>query len=396
MHLLMDGIRQTSDEIEILLYVRHDEDASDERARFIEAILTAIWGGTYRVTLCHSEPRVANRDSLWQYYVKPVTNFLFLEDYAQLTGSAQIAALEQCLTRHPEYLFVLRLKCMPPILLTKEKLPPVFMDLDDIEHLTLLRNIRQPPRWPGKWLQYLWVLALMKGEKTSMKLAEKTFVCSEVDRSKLQKRFRLTNIEVIPNAIAAQKHVALTSAPSLLLLGQYNYLPNQIGAEFFLDEVWPIINASVPLAHLTIAGPNSQKIRHAEHPPAGVHFPGYVDDLDALYADTRVVVCPILSGGGTRVKIMEAAAYGKPVVTTTIGAEGIDLHNDKSILLRDEPNAFALACIALLQDQDLASRIGGCARQVISEKYERFKVISQLADHLRSTPTTRLDGQTGC
>lgn len=390
MQLLMDGIRQASHEIEILLYVRHDEDTSDSRARFIEASLAATWGGSYQVTLCQSEPRIANRDSLWQYYVKPVTNFLFLEDYAQLTGNGQIAALERCLTRQPEYVFVLRLKCMPPILLTKKKLPPVFMDLDDIEHLTLLRSIRQPPRWPGKWLQYLWVLALMKGEKASMKLTEKTFVCSEVDQGKLNRRFRLHNIEAIPNAIAVQKHVALTNAPSLLLLGQYNYLPNQIGAEFFLDKVWPIIKTAVPLAYLTVAGPNSQKIAHAEQPPAGVHFPGYVDGLDALYADTRVVVCPILSGGGTRVKIMEAAAYGKPVVTTSIGAEGIDLHNDKSILLRDDAEAFALACIALLEDKDLASRIGDCARRVITEKYERCAVINRLADYLRSTHTARL------
>jgi glycosyltransferase involved in cell wall biosynthesis len=86
----------------------------------------------------------------------------------------------------------------------------------------------------------------------------------------------------------------------------------------------------------------------------------------------------VLYGSGTRVKIVEAAAYGKPVVSTTIGAEGIELRDGEEILLRDDPGSFAEACIRLLTDHALAARVGQRARSAIEERYERRAVVESI------------------
>ena len=105
----------------------------------------------------------------------------------------------------------------------------------------------------------------------------------------------------------------------------------------------------------------------------GVRFAGFVEDLDGLYQQSRVVCAPILSGSGTRIKIIEAAAYCRPIVSTRIGAEGIELHNGDSIFLRDDPKSFAEACIRLLNDHELCKRLGTAARAIVIDKYDQTK-----------------------
>ncbi|MFZ0944529.1 MAG: glycosyltransferase [Syntrophobacteraceae bacterium] len=90
----------------------------------------------------------------------------------------------------------------------------------------------------------------------------------------------------------------------------------------------------------------------------------------------------VKSGGGTRIKILEAAAYGKPVVSTTIGAEGIDLRDGEEILLRDAPGSFAEACILLLKDRTLAVKIGRAARSVVARKYDRNNAVNRIRMYL--------------
>lgn len=383
--LLIEAIKKISTDIEILLYTHHQgQEISEAAERLIEEQLGSRWRGSFKVTLCQREaPTTCN--SLWHRYIKPATSFFCLPGYASFSGSSQVAAFNACLERQPDYIFVHRLTCMPPLLLVGKKLPPVFLDLDDIEHVALVRSVSQPPLWMGKRLEYLQLPALMLGEWRAIRLSRKTFVCSERDRNLLKRLFRVTNVESIPNAVPIPDAQSLASAHNLLFLGNYRYPPNKIGAEFFLDYIWSRIRAAVPDAQVTIAGLGSDCIRHYQQPPDGVLFPGFVDDLDVLYADARIVICPILSGGGTRVKIMEAAAYGKPIVSTTIGAEGIELKNETEILLRDSPERFAAGCIDLLCDYERSCRIGEGARLANQERYEFSNIVNQLAQNLKSS-----------
>ena len=114
----------------------------------------------------------------------------------------------------------------------------------------------------------------------------------------------------------------------------------------------------------------------------GVDYTGYVQDLDELYAGVREVVCPILTGGGTRFKIMEAAASGRPIISTHIGAEGIALQPDVEILLADSPVQLAQACLRLLEDHSLAAQIGLAAQVAIERLYSRQRIVASLRDTL--------------
>jgi glycosyltransferase involved in cell wall biosynthesis len=135
-----------------------------------------------------------------------------------------------------------------------------------------------------------------------------------------------------------------------------------------------LINRELPNATLIIAGDPPERIPSYGSGIRGVSFTGFVKDLNSLYGQSRVVCAPILSGGGTRVKILEAAAYGKPIVATCIGVEGIQMQDGKEIFLRDDPKSFAEACIHLLNDHALCDRVGMAARSAATRKYDQSKI----------------------
>jgi len=135
---------------------------------------------------------------------------------------------------------------------------------------------------------------------------------------------------------------------------------------------------------LTIAGKSGELIRGHDRPPAGVRFAGYVDDLAALYATTRVVCCPILSGGGTRIKIIEGALQQRPIVATTIGAEGLELKAaDGEIAIADDEAGFADAICRLFDDEAHAQQMGARARAGAVARYGEDRVLAALMAHLR-------------
>jgi glycosyltransferase involved in cell wall biosynthesis len=115
----------------------------------------------------------------------------------------------------------------------------------------------------------------------------------------------------------------------------------------------------------------------------GVEFTGFVDDLEGLYQRSRVVCAPILAGGGTRIKIIEAAAYGKAVVATRVGAEGLNMRDGVELLLRDDPGSFADACLQLLNDAVLCERLGRAAYATVVRCYDRANIVSLIQGYLK-------------
>jgi len=153
---------------------------------------------------------------------------------------------------------------------------------------------------------------------------------------------------------------------------------------FFWIRFGISLKKKVPQAHLIIAGSYPERIKHFSQNPTGVEFTGFVDDLKKIYKSSRIICCPILTGGGTRVKIIEAAAYEKPIVTTTIGLEGIKMSDGKEVLIRDDAESFANACVQLLKDRSLCIQLGKAARKVAEQEYNRKKVIGKIQDHILS------------
>jgi glycosyltransferase involved in cell wall biosynthesis len=137
--------------------------------------------------------------------------------------------------------------------------------------------------------------------------------------------------------------------------------------------------ARVPGARLVIAGSNPEQLRSCRRSnDPSVTLRGFVDDLAALHALTRVVCCPIFYGSGTRIKIIEAAAHGRAIVSTPPGAEGLEFENGTEIVLRDGVASLAEECIRLLQDPVAAERLGAAARQRARAVYERSAAVDRL------------------
>jgi glycosyltransferase involved in cell wall biosynthesis len=177
------------------------------------------------------------------------------------------------------------------------------------------------------------------------------------------------SIHVLPNGVDAGEYCVASAASSdtIIFTGALRYAPNYDAMRWFIDHVWPRVRRARPAARLLITGD------HGGLPlPAGdsVERTGFVDDLRPLLAGATAAVAPIFSGGGTRVKILEAMAAGIPVVATTKGAEGIDAIAGEQLLIADDAAAFAAHVVALLADDDLRKRMAHSARLLIEERYD--------------------------
>lgn len=153
-------------------------------------------------------------------------------------------------------------------------------------------------------------------------------------------------------------------------LGGLHWPPNAQGILWFAQHVFPQIRAAVPEAVLTVIG---------KHPPMGltgeaIEVTGYVSDLTSLLAETGAFIVPLHAGGGMRVKILDAWNWGLPIVSTTIGAEGIVVEPEENILIADEADTFAQATIRLLTEPLLADRLVQNGRQTVLEKYSWQKI----------------------
>lgn len=382
LRLFLDAIKEIA-EVECLFYVPPNMDIKSDLITEIESNFEEFWQTNITLTLCHRSKQ-RYRKLGQQNFFPGAFNFFKQEAYVGVSGQKQVQALEHRLAYKPDIIFAHRLQAMCPLLLTKEKLPPIFFDLDDIEHISLSRQFKQPALYQKKAIgNYFYLPQLKRGELRAIRTAYKTFVCSEHDRAYLTDKFGLSRVEVVPNSIQLPTDQSSTVEPTLLFIGSYTYQPNVSAAEFLLGQIWPHIQQSVPKAKLLIAGAFPEKIQGYQSCPLGVEFTGFVESLDELYQRARVVCCPILSGGGTRVKLIEAAAYRKAIVSTHIGAEGLDFLDGKSIILRDDPQSFADACINLLQNQEQCDLLGKAAYEVIAINYDRKRVIRQIQHHLQ-------------
>src|SRR5262249_4950380 len=168
--------------------------------------------------------------------------------------------------------------------------------------------------------------------------------------------------------------------PVVLFVGAFDFSPNAHAAGHLVGRIWPAVRRRVPDARLFVVGrcpdyiPGYAEARRDET----IAFTGFVDDIRAYYPRTRVVCCPIRVGAGTRVKLIEAAGVARPVVTTPLGAEGLDFADGDEIVLRRDDDAIAAACCDLLVDGGRAARIGEAAWRKARAVYDRKAVVRLL------------------
>jgi glycosyltransferase involved in cell wall biosynthesis len=209
-------------------------------------------------------------------------------------------------------------------------------------------------------------------------------VVSEEDRYWLEAAagatFRSVLVPIAVDTDALPYKPRRTEARSILSVATMFYPPNAEGVGWFAREVYPLIRRRMPEVTFTIAGSRPpSSIRRLGTPGSGIMVTGYVQDLDPLVDACGVLVVPIHAGSGMRVKILEAFARGIPVVSTTIGAEGIDARHGEHLLIADTPSDFADAVERLLQDPEQAGRLAHAARTLVEERYDWRSALTPLA-----------------
>ena len=160
-----------------------------------------------------------------------------------------------------------------------------------------------------------------------------------------------------------------SQAISLFHIGAMDWMPNQEGIAWLLDDIWPVVHREVPQAHLYLAGRKMpERWMKAGH--EGVTVVGEVPDARQFIADKLINVVPLRSGSGIRVKIIEAMSMGKAVVTTTVGAQGINYTDGENLLIADTPADFARQVKRLASDGDYCRSVGEAARKLVAEEYD--------------------------
>lgn len=196
-------------------------------------------------------------------------------------------------------------------------------------------------------------------------------------------KHKLAPISVIPIAVDT-RHIQPVErevdSVNILTMGTLYYPPNADGIRWFLREVLPLVRQKLPNVTLTIVGKNPPKdfVRLAEDPESGASVTGFVEELDPYFAKSALMVIPVRAGGGMRVRILEAFARAMPVVTTTVGLEGIDALPGQDVLVADTPSSFATSVIQLLQDKALQDKLAANGRRLVESRYDWQVVLGEL------------------
>lgn len=384
MRLFLEAARSISERLEILFFVEVSFLGRLDPVAF-SAELKAHWGVDAVIRFAARE---VDSRSWFGANIRPLWDVRSNSHVFKTGGTLQGQAIDAALKEPADLIVAFKFESALPVLAARVVLPPMALDLDDIEHVKHPRMLaRQPNGW-RKMLEYGYWPSLFLGERQAIRTSSASFVCSATARDHLDRVVRSGNIRIAPNAVQFPSVAPRTTGrsaghgpPVLLFVGIFAYPPNAEAAALLATAIFPRVLKEIPEARLVFVGAYVEKIRHLQDAAPNIELRGFVDDLAGVYEEASLACCPIMAGGGTRTKIIEAAAFHLPVVATTLGAEGIEFEDGQEIVLRDDPASFAAACVALLRDPERASRIAEAA-YVRARRYERSAVIAQIAADL--------------
>jgi glycosyltransferase involved in cell wall biosynthesis len=265
---------------------------------------------------------------------------------------------------------------------------PIVYDAHNVEHAVLRRFARASPHLSkrvGATFEWRRVRAY---ERSACRRSRLVFAVSDVDRRALTELAGPeVSICIAPIAVDAASVAALPvlpSTPALLFLGGLHWPPNVDALRFFVRDVWPLVRRLSPDATLTVVGRDDDPLAVECRALPGVTLTGWVEDIAPYVRRSRALVVPMRAGSGMRVKILEAMSRGLPIVSTTVGCEGIDVVSGEHLLIEDDPRAFANAAVRLLAEDDLAASLAAAARRLVLARYDVEVVARVVLDAIRA------------
>jgi O-antigen biosynthesis protein len=210
------------------------------------------------------------------------------------------------------------------------------------------------------------VEANKQGELAVYRMAHAVVCVSDEERRFLEAQGGIARCYTIPNVVMERPRTVRPREPELLFLGGFQHFPNCDGLLWFVQAIWPAIRAAVPNARLTVVGshPTAEVMDLAQ--VAGVDVIGYAPELEPYMDRASLMVAPLRYGAGMKNKVTEAFASSLAVVTTTVGAQGLDVATGEHLMIADEPEEFARRVIELLGDPKRAEQIGQSGRRLAS------------------------------
>ncbi len=215
-----------------------------------------------------------------------------------------------------------------------------------------------------------------------------TVICpSSEDRESLQGLDASARIEVVASGLDTGGYAGVPPSPehpAAVFIGDQSYRPNRQAADWLESEIAPAVWKTIPEAEFLVVG-RGYRPSGQSNGSGSFRYMGYVDDVKAVLANSKVVLAPLLAGGGIKLKVLEGMAAGRPVVTTSVGAAGIEARGDRDLMIADGVAAYAEALVSVLSSTDRAREIGDAARRRVRAHYDssivglRYSEILELA-----------------
>jgi sugar transferase (PEP-CTERM/EpsH1 system associated) len=259
------------------------------------------------------------------------------------------------------------------------RVPVVFFD-HNVEHLIWKRLRDNEPRAYRRLLLDLEWRKMRRFEARTCASVSLTLAVSDQDRAILEENAPGARVRAIPTGVdtayfapgARGEHPA-----ELVFTGSMDWYPNEDGILYFAESILPLVRREFPQARVTVVGRDPSPRLRAAAADRGLRVTGIVEDVRPYVSEAAVYVVPLRVGGGTRLKIFEALAMGKPVVSTTVGAEGLPLVPGEHFLQADDPASFADAVVSLLRDPSRGAALGLAGRRLVEERYAWPQVARQ-------------------
>ena len=248
--------------------------------------------------------------------------------------------------------------------------------------------------WDRKLRAWINMVAMGRWEPRYAERFDRCTAVSELDRRLLMEANPRLRVDVIPNGVDLEKYQPLpppvSATPSLMFIGSMAYPPCVDAVLHFFGESLPLIRRAIDPLDFWIVGadPHPSVLRLEGD---GVHVTGRVADVIPYYEQSAVCVVPLRAGGGTRLKILEAMALGRPVVSTSIGCEGLDVVDGQHLFIADTPGEFAEKTVRLLRDRELYRHIATNGRRLVETRYGWDSIGDRLMDVYQDVMTAPRD-----
>jgi glycosyltransferase involved in cell wall biosynthesis len=272
----------------------------------------------------------------------------------------------------------------------RELATPTVLFQHNVETVLWKRRAQFAATWTDRIIARIEYAKMIRYEPRQLRRFHHVIAVSEQDRQSLSRMTDPSRISVIPTGVDLTKYTydpeLQPTSQLVVFIGSMDWEPNIDGVEYFCKDIWPLVLARAPEAHLRIVGRDPDS-RVKKLVSASVNVTGTVPSVIDHVREAAVLVVPLRVGGGTRIKIYEGMAMGKATVSTSVGAEGLDVHHEHDILLADDPRVFAEYVVRLLHDQGFRRRYEVAAAAAVRQ-YDWSVISQRFVERLREVIAT--------